>query len=306
MKVVIIGLGYIGLPAAALISGKGIFVHGVDINEKIVSTINSGKIHFIEPDLEGLIYNAVRKELLIADTKPAEGDVFIISVPTPIRADFSPDLSYVEESVRSIIPYLGKGNLLIIESTCPVGTTEKMTSMIFKARPELENNLFVSYCPERVLPGNIIHELSHNDRVIGGIDKASSEKAADFYRQFVKGALHITNARTAEMCKLVENANRDVSIAFANELSMICEEASIDTNELIDLANKHPRVNILKPGPGVGGHCIAVDPWFIVSSFKEHSKLIRQAREVNMNKTEWVIEKITDEATRIEKLSGKK
>ena len=306
MKVVIIGLGYIGLPAAALISGKGISVHGVDINEKIVSTINSGKIHFIEPDLEGLIYNAVRRELLIADTKPTEGDVFIISVPTPIRNDFSPDLSYVEKAVSSVIPFLHIGNLIIIESTCPVGTTEQMVEMIFAQRPELKNNLHVAYCPERVLPGNIIHELTNNDRVIGGLDEASTNAAANFYRQFVNGAMHLTDVRTAEMCKLVENASRDVSIAFANELSMICEAAGIDTHELIELANKHPRVDILKPGPGVGGHCIAIDPWFIVNSFPEQSKLIRQAREVNLNKTEWVLEKISEEAQRFEKSSGKK
>jgi UDP-N-acetyl-D-mannosaminuronic acid dehydrogenase len=306
MRVSVIGLGYIGLPAAALISGKGIFVHGVDINERIVNTINSGKIHFIEPDLEGLIHHAVSNKLLVADSKPAFADVFVVSVPTPILRDNSPDLSYVEKAVGSIIPYLQKGNLVILESTCPVGTTERITKMIFSQRPELKNNLFTAYCPERVLPGNIIHELTTNDRVIGGIDETSSKKAADFYRQFVNGNMHLTDARTAEMCKLVENASRDVSIAFANELSMICEKAGIDTHELIELANKHPRVNILKPGPGVGGHCIAVDPWFIVDGFPEQAKLIRQARVVNMEKTNWVIEKISQEATRFEKSSGRK
>lgn len=306
MKVAVIGLGYIGLPAAALISGKGISVHGVDINEKIVSTINSGKIHFIEPDLEGLIHNAVTKKLLVADTKPAEADVFVISVPTPILDNYDPDLNYVESAVRSVVPYLQKGNLLIIESTCPVGTTEQLAEMIFNERPELRNNLRVAYCPERVLPGNIIHELTSNDRVIGGLDEASTTEAANFYRQFVNGAMHLTNVRTAEMCKLVENASRDVSIAFANELSMICEEANIDTNELIQLANKHPRVNILKPGPGVGGHCIAVDPWFIVSSYRERSKLIEQARKVNLNKTGWVIEKIISEAKTLEMVLDRK
>jgi len=306
MKVAVIGLGYIGLPAAALISGKGISVHGVDINEKIVSTINSGKIHFIEPDLEGLIHNAVAKKLLVADTKPAEADVFVISVPTPILNDFNPDLNYVENAVSSVIPYLQKGNLLIIESTCPVGTTEQMAEMIFNQRPELKNNLHIAYCPERVLPGNIIHELTSNDRVIGGLDEAATTEAADFYRQFVNGAMHRTNVRTAEMCKLVENASRDVSIAFANELSMICEEANVDANELIQLANRHPRVNILKPGPGVGGHCIAIDPWFIVSSYRERSKLIEQARKVNLNKTEWVIEKIISKAKVMEEVMGRK
>ena len=306
MKVSVIGLGYIGLPAAALISGKGIPVHGVDINEKIVSTINSGKSHFIEPDLEGLVHNAVTKKLLVADTKPAEADVFVISVPTPILSDFNPDLNYVETAVKSVIPYLKKGNLLIIESTCPVGTTEQMAEMIFNQRPDLKNNLRVAYCPERILPGNIIHELTSNDRVIGGMDEESTTVAADFYRRFVNGAMHLTNVRTAEMCKLVENASRDVSIAFANELSMICEEANIDTNELIQLANKHPRVNILNPGPGVGGHCIAIDPWFIVSSYRDRSKLIEQARKVNLNKTEWVIEKIISKAGEMETVLGRK
>src|SRR5215510_8873317 len=306
MKVAVIGLGYIGLPAAALISGKGISVHGVDINEKIVSTINSGKIHFIEPDLEGLIHNAVTKKLLVADIKPAEADVFVISVPTPILDNYDPDLNYVENAVSSIIPYLQQGNLLIIESTCPVGTTEQMAAMIFRERPELKNNLHIAYCPERVLPGNIIHELTSNDRVIGGLDETATKEAAGFYRHFVNGAMHLTNVRTAEMCKLVENASRDVSIAFANELSMICEEANIDTNELIQLANKHPRVNILKPGPGVGGHCIAIDPWFIVSNYKERSKLIEQARKVNLNKTEWVIEKIISKADELETALGRK
>jgi UDP-N-acetyl-D-mannosaminuronic acid dehydrogenase len=306
MKVSVIGLGYIGLPAAALISGKGIPVHGVDINEKIVSTINSGKIHFIEPDLEGLIHNAVTKKLLVADTKPAEADVFVISVPTPILSDYNPDLNYVETAVRSVIPYLQKGNLLIIESTCPVGTTEQMAEMIFNQRPDLKEHLHIAYCPERVLPGNIIHELTSNDRVIGGLDEASTAAAADFYRQFVNGSMHLTNVRTAEMCKLVENASRDVSIAFANELSMICEKANIDANELIQLANKHPRVNILKPGPGVGGHCIAIDPWFIVSGYREQSKLIEQARKVNLNKTEWVIEKIISQAKALEATLNRK
>src|SRR5258706_626534 len=306
MKVVVVGLGYIGLPAAALISGKGIPVHGVDIKEKIVTTINSGKIHLIEPDLVGLIHNAVTKKMLVADTRPDEADVFVISVPTPILDNFNPDLNYVENAVRSVIPYLQKGNLLIIESTCPVGTTEQMAELIFNLRPDLKNNLHIAYCPERVLPGNIIHELTSNDRVIGGLDEASTTEAANFYRQFVNGAMHLTNVRTAEMCKLVENASRDVSIAFANELSMICEEANINTNELIQLANRHPRVNILNPRPGVGGHCIAIDPWFIVSSYRDHSKLIEQARKVNLNKTEWVIEKIISKAKELEMVLGRK
>src|SRR5258706_7561739 len=221
MKVVVVGLGYIGLPAAALISGKGIPVHGVDIKEKIVTTINSGKIHFIEHDLEGLIHNAVTKKLLVADTKPAEADVFVISVPTPILDNFNPDLNYVENAVRSVIPYLQKGNLLIIESTCPVGTTEQMAELIFNLRPDLKNNLHIAYCPERVLPGNIIHELTSNDRVIGGLDEGSTTEATKFYTQFLKRGMHLTHLRTAGICKLAVNASRHVSISYSKQQSMI-------------------------------------------------------------------------------------
>jgi len=300
LKVVMMGLGYIGLPTAALIAGKGIQVHGVDINPNTVDTINQGKIHIVEPDLEGLVHLDVQKGNLKADVKPAEADVFLIAVPTPFKGNnHEPDISYVESAARMIIPYLREGNLVILESTSPVGTTEKIGKWIHEARPELDGKIFLAYCPERVLPGRILYELENNERAIGGIDEISTEKAVAFYSRFVKGQLHKTNARTAEMCKLVENSYRDVNIAFANELSMISDKAGINVWELINLANKHPRVNILQPGPGVGGHCIAVDPWFIVHDFKEEAKMIRSAREVNNYKAEWVIEKIKEKAEEI-------
>ena len=294
LKVVIMGLGYIGLPTAAFIASKRIKVYGVDINPNIVETINQGRIHIIEPDLEGLVRYVVEKGYLVVDTKPAQGDVFLIAVPTPFKDNHEPDISYVESAIRMIIPYLREGNLVIIESTSPVGTTEKMAEIIFYERPELKGEIYIAYCPERVLPGKILYELEHNDRVIGGIDERSSEKAIEFYSLFVKGNLRKTNAKTAEMCKLVENAYRDVNIAFANELSLICDKIGINVWELIELANKHPRVNILKPGVGVGGHCIAVDPWFIVSQFPEEAKLIRTAREVNDYKPLWVVQEIEE------------
>lgn len=299
-RVVIIGMGYIGLPTAALIAGKGMHVTGVDIRRDVVGTINQGEIHIVEPDLDGLVHHVVKKQLLKADTKPGEADVYIIAVPTPFKEDYKPDLSYLESAIKTIIPVLQKEALVIIESTSPVGTTEKIQRMLYDIRPELKGNIYMAYCPERVLPGNILHELEHNDRVIGGIDEVSTEKAMAFYRHFVKGNLHATNARTAEMCKLAENSYRDVNIAFANELSMICDKAGIDVWELTRLANKHPRVTILQPGAGVGGHCIAVDPWFIVSEFPQETRLIRAAREINIYKTEWVIEKIKNAAMEFE------
>ena len=305
-KIVIMGLGYIGLPTAALISSKNIKVHGVDINQNIIDIINKGNIHIIEPDLEGLVKYSVSNNLLSANLNPIKADIFIIAVPTPFKNGHKPDTSYVESSIKMIIPYLENNNLIIIESTCPVGTTDKMKNFIFSNRPELKDQIYIAYCPERVLPGKIIYELENNDRVIGGINKDSTKKACDFYSIFVKGKLHGTNAKTAEMCKLVENSYRDVNIAFANELSMICDEAKINVWELIELANKHPRVNILKPSPGVGGHCIAVDPWFIVNDFNKNAKLIRTSREVNIYKTEWVIQKIKDTANDFEKSSNKK
>ncbi len=295
-----IGLGYIGLPTAALIAGKGLQVTGVDVSQDVVNTINKGEIHIVEPDLDGLVHHVVKKGRLKASTKPVEADVYLIAVPTPFKEHHKPDLRFVESAINSIIPYLKPAALIIIESTSPVGTTEKMQDIILSHRPELKGNIFMAYCPERVLPGNIIYELEHNDRAIGGINESSTQKAMAFYKHFVKGELHATNARTAEMCKLVENASRDGQIAFANELSMICDKAGINVWKLINLANKHPRVNILQPGTGVGGHCIAVDPWFIVSEFPEESKLMRSAREINNYKTQWVIEKIKNKALAFE------
>jgi UDP-N-acetyl-D-mannosaminuronic acid dehydrogenase len=304
-QIIIMGLGYIGLPTAAFIASKKIYVHGVDINPKVVDTINQGKIHIIEPDLEGLVKYVVEKGYLIADTKPKEADVYVIAVPTPFKENHEPDISYVESAIRMIIPYLRENNLVIIESTSPVGTTEKMAELIFNERPELKGKLYIAYCPERVLPGKILYELEHNDRVIGGLDEKSTEKAIEFYSLFVKGNLHKTNSKTAEMCKLVENAYRDLNIAFANELSIICDKLGIDVWELIELANKHPRVNILKPGVGVGGHCIAVDPWFIVSQFPNEAKLIKTAREVNDFKPLWVVQKIEEQIKEFRKRNNK-
>tara|TARA_B100000767_G_scaffold12854_1_gene12405 strand:- start:2286 stop:3497 length:1212 start_codon:yes stop_codon:yes gene_type:complete len=300
LKVVMMGLGYIGLPTAALIASRGIQVQGIDVNQSVVDTINSGKIHIVEPALDGLVKHVVENGLLKANITPDYADVFLIAVPTPFKGDHEPDLKYVESATRMIIPNLKEGNLFILESTSPVGTTDKMAKIIFDERPELKGKINIAYCPERVLPGNVIYELEHNDRVIGGLDEQSTIEAQNFYRHFVKGELHATDAKTAEMCKLVENSSRDVSIAFANELSMICDKAEINVWELIHLANKHPRVNILQPGTGVGGHCIAVDPWFIVSEFKKEALIIRNAREINNYKTEWVIEKIRSTALQFE------
>jgi len=300
LKVVMMGLGYIGLPTAALIASRGIKVQGIDVNQSVVDTINDGKIHIVEPALDRLVKHVVEKGLLKASTTVETADVYLIAVPTPFKGNHEPDLKYVESATRMILPNLKEKNLFIIESTCPVGTTDKMAKIIFKERPELKGKINIAYCPERVLPGKVIYELEHNDRVIGGLNAESTKAAQDFYRHFVKGELHATNTKTAEMCKLVENSSRDVSIAFANELSMICDKAEINVWELINLANKHPRVNILQPGTGVGGHCIAVDPWFIVSAFQKEAVIIRNAREINNYKTEWVIEKIKSTALQFE------
>lgn len=291
-EVVMIGLGYIGLPTAALISSQHTFVHGVDINQSVVDTINKGKIHIVEPDLENVVSNAVQKGYLFASRSPVKASTYIIVVPTPFKGDNEPDISFLEAATKSIIPLLEKGDLYIIESTSPVGTTEKMKEYIYAERPELSDQIYMAYCPERVLPGNVMYELVNNDRVIGGINNKSTKKAVAFYEQYVKGKLHETNARTAEMCKLVENSSRDVQIAFANELSLICDKADINVWELIELANKHPRVNILNPGCGVGGHCIAVDPYFIVSDYPKESKIIGTAREINNYKSFWCAEKV--------------
>lgn len=291
-KVVMIGLGYIGLPTAALIANNNIHVHGVDINPLVVETINAGKIHIVEPSLDQAVAKAVTKGFLKAATNPIEANTYLIVVPTPFKAKNEPDISFVEAATKAIIPLLKENDLYIIESTSPIGTTEKMMRYIYTERPELQDKLHIAYCPERVLPGNVMHELVHNDRVIGGVNEAATHKAISFYKQFVKGELHPTNARTAEMCKLTENSSRDVQIAFANELSLICDKADINVWELIRLANKHPRVNILQPGCGVGGHCIAVDPYFIVSDYPLESQIIAKAREINNYKSFWCAEKV--------------
>ena len=305
-EVVTIGLGYIGLPTSALIASHGTNVLGVDINQKVINTINKGKIHIVEPDLDEIVSKAVSDGFFKASTKPSLADVYLIVVPTPFKGNHEPDISFVEAATKGIIPLLKKGDLYIIESTSPIGTTEKMQKLIVASRPELEGAIHIAYCPERVLPGNVMHELVENDRVIGGVDEASTQKAISFYRKYVKGELHGTNARTAEMCKLVENSSRDSQIAFANELSLICDKADINVWELINLANKHPRVNILQPGCGVGGHCIAVDPYFIVSDYPAESKMIGTAREVNNYKSFWCAEKIQNEKLQFELKYGRK
>lgn len=300
------GLGYIGLPTAIISSQHGINVCGVDINPKVVEKTNRGELHIVEPGLQDLLKKAVASKSLVASTTPFESDVYLIVVPTPFKAKHEPDISYVESATKTVIPLLKEGDLFIIESTSPVGTTEKMAELIFAERPELKGRIHIAYCPERVLPGNVIFELVNNDRVIGGIDDASADAAAEFYGKFVTGQLHKTNCRTAEMCKLVENSSRDVQIAFANELSMICEKAGINVWELISLANKHPRVNILQPGCGVGGHCIAVDPYFISSAFPNEAKIIAQARSINNYKSEWCVEKAKNAILSFELENGKK
>lgn len=287
------GLGYIGLPTAIIAAKEGgVEVVGVDINPTVVDKTNAGKLHIIEPGMEEMLGQVVNEGKLHASTQPEISDAYFIVVPTPFKGNHEPDISYVEAATRAVLPLLKEGDLYVIESTSPVGTTEKMAELIFGERPELKGKIFIAYCPERVLPGNVIYELVHNDRVIGGIDEASTKKAQEFYGRFVKGTLHPTNARTAEMCKLTENSSRDVQIAFANELSLICDKAGINVWDLINLANKHPRVNILQPGCGVGGHCIAVDPYFITSDFPQESKIIATAREINNYKALWCAEKV--------------
>jgi UDP-N-acetyl-D-mannosaminuronic acid dehydrogenase len=290
-RVCVIGLGYIGLPTAALLASKGFQVLGVDIVPKVVDTINLGNIHIVEPDLDKFVKNGVNDGFLKASLFPDFSDVYIIAVPTPFHNGFIPNIDFVISAAKSIAPFVKKGNLVILESTSPVGTTEKLAKTLEENGVDLEG-IYIAHCPERVLPGQVMRELVENDRIVGGIDEKSSIEVKLFYEQFVNGNVITTNSKTAEMCKLVENSSRDVNIAFANELSMICDEAEIDVRELITLANKHPRVNILQPGCGVGGHCIAVDPWFIVSDFPKHSKIIKQARLTNVYKTEWVVEKI--------------
>lgn len=295
------GLGYIGLPTAIIAAKHGVMVTGVDINQEVVDKTNAGHLHIIEPGLEDLLKEVVAAGQLHATTQPEKSDAFFIVVPTPFRGgNHEPDISYVEAATRSVIPFLEPGNLFVIESTSPVGTTDKMAKIIFEERPELVDKIHVAYCPERVLPGNVIYELVHNDRVIGGRDEASTAAAQHFYSQFVQGQLHPTNCKTAEMCKLTENSSRDSQIAFANELSIICDKAGINVWELIRLANKHPRVNILQPGCGVGGHCIAVDPYFISTEFPAESKMISTAREVNNYKAFWCAEKVKNAILKFE------
>jgi len=296
----VIGLGYIGLPTAAVFASRKKKVIGVDVNKKAVDTINRGEIHIVEPDLDMVVHAAVTEGYLKAVTTPEPADAFLIAVPTPFKDDHEPDLAYIESASKAIAPVLKKGDLVILESTSPVGATEQMAAWMAEARPDLtfpqnhgeESDIRVAHCPERVLPGHVLRELVQNDRVIGGMTAKCSEKAAALYKTFVKGECFITSARTAEMCKLTENSFRDVNIAFANELSIICDKLDINVWELIRLANRHPRVNILQPGPGVGGHCIAVDPWFIVSKTPEQARLIRTAREVNDLKPQWVVDKV--------------
>ncbi|MDE6343026.1 MAG: UDP-N-acetyl-D-mannosamine dehydrogenase [Muribaculaceae bacterium] len=293
MKACFMGLGYIGLPTAIIAAKEGdVDIIGVDINPSVVEKTNAGHLHIIEPGMEEMLQEVVKSGKLHASTKPEVADAYFMVVPTPFKGNHEPDVSYVEAATRAVIPLLKEGDLFVIESTSPVGTTEQMAKIIYNERPELEGKIYIAYCPERVLPGNVIYELVHNDRVIGGLDEASTRKAQEFYSRFVKGTLHPTNARTAEMCKLTENSSRDVQIAFANELSLICDKAGINVWDLINLANKHPRVNILQPGCGVGGHCIAVDPYFITADFPAESKLIADAREINNYKAFWCAEKV--------------
>lgn len=311
-KIVVMGLGYIGLPTASMFATKGHQVVGVDINETTVNTINAGNIHIVEPDLDILVRSAVNSGNLKASLQPEEADTFILAVPTPFlngekRDEKIPDLTYVDAATKAISPFLEGVNLVILESTSPVGTTERILDIITVERPDLfppssssscPSPVFVAHCPERVLPGNILRELVDNDRIIGGINRISAEKALELYKTFCSGAILLTDSKTAELAKLVENSYRDVNIAFANELSLICDRLGINVWELIEIANRHPRVNILQPGPGVGGHCIAVDPWFVVSAAPEEAKLIRTARHVNDYKPHWVLEKVKAKAER--------
>lgn len=305
-NIVVMGLGYIGLPTASLLATKGHQVLGVDVNPTAVETINKGHIHILEPGLDILVKSAVLSGNLRAALEPAEADVFILAVPTPFKEDHKPDISCIETATHTIAPYVREGNLIVLESTSPVGTTERVRDILRDERPDLfagsgpkhTSTIFLAHCPERVLPGQILNELVTNDRIIGGIDLPSREKAAEFYRSFISGKVLVTDARTAEMAKLTENSFRDVNIAFANELSLICDRLGINVWELIELANRHPRVDILQPGPGVGGHCIAVDPWFIVDSAPEEARLIRTARNVNDDKPKWVLAKVLAKAAR--------
>lgn len=305
-KISVVGLGYIGLPTAAVIASRDVEVIGVDVNEHAVATINQGKVHIVEPDLDMLVQASVKAGKLRATLQAEEADVFMIAVPTPFKGDHEPDLSYIESAAKAIAPVLRKGNIVILESTSPVGATEQLSEWLSAYRSDLTFpqqtddetgiDIYVAHCPERVLPGRVLLELVQNDRIIGGLTPLCAEKAVEVYKLFVRGECILTNSKTAELAKLVENSFRDVNIAFANELSLICDEQGINVWELIALANRHPRVNILQPGPGVGGHCIAVDPWFIVSQNPRTARLIKTARQVNDSKPIHVIEQIKDAA----------
>lgn len=306
-KVTMVGLGYIGLPTAALMASRGLQVVGLDVNQSAVDTINAGGVHIVEPDLDIVVRSVVTTGNLRATVTAEPSDAFLIAVPTPFKGtEHTPDLSYIKSAVENIAPILEKGNLLVLESTSPVGTTEKMAAWLEELRPDLtfphrvgdSADIQLAYCPERVLPGHVLQELVNNDRIIGGVSSRCIERATALYRTFVRGECIATTARTAELCKLTENAYRDVNIAFANEMSLVCDELEVNVWELIELANRHPRVNILQPGPGVGGHCIAVDPWFIVDSVPESAKLIRTAREVNDGKPHHVVARILSKASR--------
>ena len=305
MKICVVGLGYIGLPTAALLANKGYDVYGVDVVQKTVDTINRGEIHIVEPELDTFVQAAVKSEKLKANTTPVEADVFIIAVPTPFHDGFVPNIDYVVSATKAIAPYLKEENIVILESTSPVGTTNKVEEALQNEGVDT-SKLYIAHCPERVLPGQIMRELVENDRIVGGTTPEATKKTVEFYKTFVDGEVLSTDAKTAEMAKLTENSFRDTNIAFANELSILCDKFGIDVWELISLTNRHPRVNVLNPGAGVGGHCIAVDPWFIVHAGGEDAKMIRTAREVNTYKTEWVIEKIKNEALKFEQKHGKK
>ena len=306
-NVSVIGLGYIGLPTAAVIASRGISVVGVDVSQEAVDIINQGKIHIVEPDLDMVVQAAVTTGKLKATLTPEPADAFMIAVPTPFKEEHKPDLSYIESAAKAIAPVLEKGNLIVLESTSPVGATEQLAAWLKNLRPDLvsplddseHQDLFIAHCPERVLPGRVLEELVSNDRVIGGLSEKCAAKALALYQTFVRGNCIVTNARTAEMAKLTENSFRDVNIAFANELSIICDQLKINVWELIALANRHPRVNILSPGPGVGGHCIAVDPWFIVDAAPEAARIIRTAREVNDGKPHYVVDQVVQKADQL-------
>jgi UDP-N-acetyl-D-mannosaminuronic acid dehydrogenase len=313
-RICIMGMGYIGLPTAALLANRGYQVHGVDIDQNIVNIINRGEIHIVEPELNAFVSSAVDSGSLVASLNPVESDIFMIAVPTPFHADKinettnspTPNVDYIMEATKKIAPYIKSGDLVLLESTSPVGTTDIMTEVLKRESVVNIENIYIAHSPERVLPGKIMTELIENDRIVGGINNESTKKAAKFYRSFVTGKVLETNSKTAEMAKLTENAFRDVNIAFANELSIVCDDMDIDVRELIELANRHPRVNILNPGCGVGGHCISVDPWFIVDSANGKANIIKQARITNDYKADWVIEKVKNTVLEFEKEQGRK